>query len=166
MAQDPRETAKLLVHGFVRDMERATAMVDDSGHNVLDVYNLINSFHFVSDVWDQSLTCNKFQIEGDYLTLNLDKCAGIYNEYCNAFGSIKVKLGEKKLWRIKICELDPRFWAATVSLSIGIIDAALVSKIGDDKSFYDHGYGFIAGNAWLKHKSIPDIFYFHQNHMA
>eukprot|EP01084_Bolivina_argentea_P256880 432664_1 len=151
---DPNLRAILLVHGYVRHMENKAAVINSDNHNVLDIYKLVQSFHLVSDIWNNELSHNKFEIDGKYLRLM--QHAGAYNTFCNAFGVTKIKRGEKKLWKIKIHELDDCFWTSTVSLAIGVIDFANI-KNNMEGNFYDEnhgGYAFVAGNGWLNHKSL------------
>ena len=156
--KDPKYLAVLLVYGYVRNIEKNTSMIDKNNHNVSDLYNIVRSYHFVPDLWDKTITSNTFNINKEYLKLKQN--AGCYNTFYNAFGTIKVKSGERKLWRIKICKLDQQFWAPIVSLSIGIINSCQVSKIKSGTNYCDDeygGYGFIVGNGWLKHSSIDSI---------
>eukprot|EP01084_Bolivina_argentea_P233923 393861_1 len=144
----------LLVHGYVRNIQHNSEIVNSNSHTVLDIYNLVQSFHCQSDVWNVELSSNTFKIMGQYLKLIQN--VGFYNQYFNAFGGHTIRKGQKKIWRVKICQLDERFWAPTVSLAIGIIDYSKISDVMNG-NFYNElyeGYAYIAANGWLKHRSI------------
>lgn len=141
---DPNKLASLLVHGFARDLDQG-----HSEHDMNVIYDLIQTFHLVVDQWDTNTSDEEFLIQNKHLKLSQN--VGTYANFCNAFGKQRIKIGQKKEWKIKICEFDHEFWTKIPSVSIGIIDASQ-----NEDNLCGGGYSYIATNGWIKHHSIKD----------
>ena len=128
--------------------------------SIPDIFDLVATFHPISDSWDSRCTSSKYTINGPHILLQ----HGVRVPYTfwNAFGTIKVKTGEKRKWRLKICKMDQQFWSKTCSVSMGIVPARQLPLYPDEMigTFYDstnRGYAYILGNGWLKHhESLND----------
>ena len=148
-----QEKAELGVHGYMRENTNRIKSVEMPR----DLVKLITIWYGTIDYWDMNNIHPSYQVTQEYKD-NVDDNKSIrrntiYDGICyQSFGSLNIKYGDIKIWRLQLLDIDAICTAST-SL-IGIIDSRQVSVNlnGDFCDKLNNGYGvsFFKGRKYYK----------------